>query len=283
MIAFHNDHLVSPEFCKLMYQTVPEWLHVPIVFNAHTDEYKTRGIAYGGKCPHIELNLQGIYYESATGFNHEFGFWKYLLHVAYHEFGHFATWQTDYKVRELNGAYEIGRDNWNTPEYKAYRYIEDAADNWSNLAILQLAEHDKRLCQPDNPGAYFNGREAKLRKFRAECNRDARIDVHEIVRLHLRRSGGQYTITDVACHCGEYSSTTFRRNTALIRRLAADLAYPYTDHAGRVLYFFAYGDLPEIQRRVAAYRAIHPKREPEFKESEWEVWKPVTRTNSRSS
>jgi hypothetical protein len=268
MITFHNDHLVGAGFCKLMYQTVPEWLHVPIVFNAHTDEYRTRGTAYGSYPYRIELNLQGIYYQGATGVYPDFGYWKYLLDVAYHEFGHFATHATDYKVREYDNGYDAGKDDYDAPEREAYRYIEKAADDWRDLAMLRLLEYDKRLAQPDNLGAYFNGREAKRNKWRNSTDFDHR----RITRYRLRKSGGQYTITETARLCGEIGPH-YKPNTGLIRRLASDLAYLYTDNAGRLLYFFAHGDVPEIKQRVAEYRAIHPKREP--KPTSWEVWLPT--------
>ena len=41
-------------------------------------------------------------------------------------------------------------------------------------------------------------------------------------------------------------------STRKIRNLTGDLAYKYIDNAGRELYFYAYGDLPEIRRRLLA-------------------------------
>ena len=46
-------------------------------------------------------------------------------------------------------------------------------------------------------------------------------------------------------------------DTRLITQLAVDLGYEYIDRAGRKHLYFAYGDVPEIKRRVAMYKAIH--------------------------
>jgi hypothetical protein len=243
MITFHNDNLVAPEFCRLIYQTIPEGIHVPVIFASHEKHCACRGgwgewKGYVGHTngTYVCLHLSTMYYFTRGAYR-EFDFWKKLLHTTYHEFGHIATY---HEFEHRQGMYE------NDP--KAHDNIESRANWWADLQMANLAEHNKRLAQPARLGPYFDGREAKQR---------LRMHPHNgyrgVVSYRLRMTGGQFTITDVAGQAGEYG------NTALIRKLAADLASTYTDHAGRVLFFFAYGDLGEIKRRVAAHRAVYPK------------------------
>jgi hypothetical protein len=46
MIVFHSDQLVPPELCRLLYQTVPEERHAPVIFfnQPHPDDPSCRGI-----------------------------------------------------------------------------------------------------------------------------------------------------------------------------------------------------------------------------------------------
>jgi hypothetical protein len=250
MITFYNDHLIAPEFCRLMYQTIPEKMHMDIVFTASRKQCMNRegankwtSLGHTNVSTIVCLHLANIYYH-VMGDYRDFEFWRQLLSVTYHEFGHKATRP---QVRYLESRYEEDND--------ARNKIESAANKWADMQMATLAEKDKRLAQPEKLGAYFAGREVKRRKYFAKTGADE--GYRGLISYRLRKSGGQCTITDVA-----HTARENKDNTALIRRLAADLAYKYTDHAGRVLYFFAYGDIPEIQRRVARYRAEHPKHAP---------------------
>lgn len=236
MIEFHNDHLVSPDLCKLLYDTIPEDLHVPVVFVPHTKKYSTSGTCYWD---HIKLFLQGVFY---GGFNRgsgsvDFGIWQYMLKVAYHEFGHLATYEDMLPVSQ--NAYES--------DFGERRRIEHAADKWAEIKLLELAEHEKRLCQPQGLGPYFDGRIVKLKRSRH----------HKFLKNYrCYKTGGQLSTGDVAKYCETWKPKGWwKPDTRLIRRLAKDLAFEYIDRAGRLHMFFAWGDLPEIKRRVAAAKA----------------------------
>ena len=95
---------------------------------------------------------------------------------------------------------------------------------------------------------------------------DKNRDVFSILSMtdyRCYKSDGQLSISDTARSCGAIRYNKFGWNlpdTRLIRKLASDLAYPYVDNAGRLLMFFAWGDLEEISRRVAYYRTKYPLR-----------------------
>lgn len=242
MISFHNDHLVSPELCKLLYETIPERIHLPVVFVPHTERWRTGGSCYWD---HIELYLQGIFH---NGFRRcygsiDFSLWKQMLYVAYHEFGHLATFsRTEYR----DNAYEEDRN---------FKFnVEELADDWANKMLLNLAEHDKRLFQPIRLGPYFDGRMVKAKTtFRKD------LPHPWLKNYRCFKSGGQFSTGDVAkmCAAGPWS----KPNTRLIRRLADDLSYKYIDRAGRKQLFFAWGDIPEIMRRVEGFQRERKTRE----------------------
>jgi hypothetical protein len=238
MITFHNDHLVAPEFCELIYQTIPEHLHRPVIFNTDVNKCECAGerrysVLGHTDCRSVTLHLQSIYYHGCPGSYPEFSIWKQLLHTTYHEFGHIA---------DTAPHTEHGYDN----DHLEYLEIEKIANDWADVQILKLADVDKRIAQPKNIGKYFNARLIK---------RNAKISSKygRLPEYRMRMSGGQYTITGMSYRAGADG------NRRLIRRLAEDLAYKYTDNAGRVLFFFAHGDIPEIERRVARHYAIHPR------------------------
>ncbi|MHB1134517.1 MAG: hypothetical protein ACYC4L_19260, partial [Chloroflexota bacterium] len=56
MIEFFNEHLAQPELCRLLYLTVPEEIHVPVVFY---DQYLEEGIEFGflGDCSANGINI----------------------------------------------------------------------------------------------------------------------------------------------------------------------------------------------------------------------------------
>ena len=223
---------------------------MPVVFIANVKDHEYMDIPrpYWSCAGHtmsnyVCLHLQYIYYHARhpifeASSSREFIYWKYLLHTTCHEFGHFAEFDKTAHLQE-----------WYWLDKKICAIIEKLANNWADMQIEKLASVDKRLAQPKRLGAYFDGREAKWRN---KCESTG-FDSSKLKSYRLFKTGGQFTITDVANLFGEYG------NTRLIRCLASDLAYKYTDHAGRILYFFAYGDITEIYRRYEVYDAIHRK------------------------
>jgi len=235
MITFHNDHLVASEFCKLIYDTVPDDAHVPVICVPHTAEYRVVG-----RTDHttVRLHLQSIYY---WGINDggEFGVWKQLLHTTYHEFGHIAT---EAQIKDVSNEQYQRRE-------REYSYCENLADQWANSALLRLMAVDRRLEQPRRLGKYFDGRLMRSRISIRKANPGKLVpDLLDSYRKF--KSGGQLSTR-------EMSEAIHEVNTRLIRKLAADLAYNYTDRAGRLHMYFAWGDIQEIARRIAEHRAEH--------------------------
>ncbi len=258
MITFHNDHLVSPEFCKLIYATVPEEYHIPVILVPHTKEFRFRGACSYNS---IELNLQAIFYHGYPG---EFKLWKNLLSVTYHEFGHKANEHlTNHISIEEYWGYENG-----------YHLTEQLAIDWANKKLLELAEIDTRLCQPKQLGPYFDGRIIKRKN---ETRTHGELILWVIEEYRKFACGGQLSATEVAKMFGAYKYPKYKGfsfedrsnfegkfegryeapDTRLVRKLAKDLAYIYTDHFNRKHMYFAWGDCEEIGRRVAGYKAMH--------------------------
>jgi hypothetical protein len=88
--------------------------------------------------------------------------------------------------------------------------------------------------------------------------------------IRCAKSGGQLTTGDVAemlrlprlkrkGNVGDYETCSTPADTGIIKRVASDLAFVYIDRIGRTHLSFAYGDLAEIARRVAARRKVSSK------------------------
>jgi len=136
MITFHNDHLLAPEFCKLIYDTVPEENHVPVVFTTLAKEYRgVLGQAHFGSAesPHIQINLQTIFYFYIPE-KQNFGENYSKLHITIWTFC-----DTD----------AFRRANSSIRRIEEWQIIEGLANDYMNLAIIKLLEHDTRLCQPN--------------------------------------------------------------------------------------------------------------------------------------
>lgn len=54
MIVFHNDKLVPKTLCEILYQTVPEEFHVPVVFKPYAPK------RYPGRGKYIINNISWI-------------------------------------------------------------------------------------------------------------------------------------------------------------------------------------------------------------------------------
>ena len=143
MICFYNDHLVPPILCQILYHTVPEELHLPVVFLQRplTREGRRypRGCLLLTEPRNIEIYLNAIlssaiHRQSVAIGVPVFSMWHQLLHTAYHEFGH---------LEDLR--------SWNAPE-GAYsntsreRMNEELrADAFAHARIAHLAELDRKV------------------------------------------------------------------------------------------------------------------------------------------
>ena len=250
MITFHNDHLVSPVLCELLYNTVDEHLHRPVIFVPGKTDLQALGRCY---YRYIEIYLHEIFICEPPEI---FRLWKDLLCVAYHEFGHIATARL---------ARHVNRQEYESKE-RGYRYTEQLANNWAKESILRLLEKDKRLFQPPSLGAYYDKHLRKELKLAKKF--PGRIHMRMLFREECGKfiSGGQLSAGDVATMIDAWkysqspvdkSKRVARPNYELIYKLADDLAYFYIDRAGCRYGYFAYGDVPEIAMRLARYEATH--------------------------
>lgn len=253
MINFINDQLVPPVLCEILYHTVPDDWHIPVVFLTRpgfdeADRFYSLG-AHSGMAPkHIEIYLEDIFDEAMRRRRIEFGvslfrIWYLLLHTCYHEFAHEGD---PYLNALAEGAYGAGG--------MEYENAEAIANRYGNLSIAQLADWDKRLYQPRWLG-YLSIRTdyhiARPKKWRSLVRRWGRADL--LGTLRCAKSGGQLTTSDVVV-CFDLLQESWEEDqlpsTAQIRRVASDLAHEYVDRAGRQHLLFDFGDLPEIRRRI---------------------------------
>jgi len=148
---------------------------------------------------------------------------------------------------------------------REYKFCEQLAIDWANRKMLELAEHDKRICQPKRLGQYFDGRDAKFKSW-ARSQFDGGLPNNFMLNVYRKfKSGGQFSTGEVAFKIGatylkESTSRTdearFMPRYKLVKRLASDLAYIYVDSANRTHMFFAWGDLLEIKRRFEEYKIV---------------------------
>jgi len=261
MITFHNDHLVSPVLCEILYHIVPECWHVPVVFrkrgdrNADTRRYPGACLTSHGGILRVEINLNSVLdcLPPPSG-SKSFRAWYWTLYCCFHEYGHAA----DPNLETLPaGAYAAhGRE---------YANSEALADLFAKRMIARLAAYDRRLCQPQWQGYVSIRLEKRFKNARSwEWGPGKSVWLSEV---RSAKSGGQMTSGDVVRSLGLSwlernvgdvgdSTRSTRTDTRIITRIASDLAFVYVDRGGRKHLLFAYGDLPEIACRVTASRSF---------------------------
>lgn len=243
VMHFRNDHLVAPALPEILYRLWPMKRDVTVVFAVNSRPFlqghkSSRGMAMIHEeedTDAILLNLTKIF----GWYGPESYLWRETLWIALHEIGHFATWRD---ARLAEHEYEAHR--------QGYRRCEALASQWADRQLKDLACQDRRIFQPRHPGAYYAARLARHRDLRRQ-NRGETYDSQSMGEWRKYKSGGQFTTGEVCWAIGALRQTQERPHPrwSVIRRIAADLAFPYVDHAGRTHLLFAYGDLPEIKRR----------------------------------
>ncbi len=256
MIPFHNDHLVPSVLCEILYHTVPEELHIPVVFlRSPTDREpgeRFLGAYFGCEPLRIEICLNVIFNAALRREMVRFGAlpfreWVTLFGTCFHEFGHRAD---HYRDELSDAACAYSRREYANAESRAHRY--------ARRMIAGLAESDKRLFQPRWLG-YLS---IRIQKWLAPMKSWESLGWSPPWQFfHTLRSikaGGQLTTNDVAYWLGIYKDRRWKKTNytyqipdrALILRVASDLGHKYIDRAGRQHLFFDYGDLAEIARRI---------------------------------
>jgi hypothetical protein len=258
MIEFHNDHLVPPELCRLLYQAVPKKYHVPVTFHnrRRKDVYGDQGPYPRGrlhlkaaKMPsHIDINLNPIY-ESSWRSRRSYvtapstAIWRTLLEVCLHEFGHVAT---NWVVRRID-HHEYGYVG------AVYWAAEKLADEWMELRIARILQSDPRLCQPQYITGYLGARLAKWRAYASELESGKYCSAY-IKEMRCRKTNAQLTTGDVLSVLNIH---TFLYSNAyeLLRRVSEGIGFDYLDNAGRRHKLYTWGDVPILAERLATCNA----------------------------
>ena len=248
MIAFHGDSLVPAELCRLLYLTVPEELHVPVVLHNRPTPLVSRGALATCWGDQIHVNLNKVYNSASWGRIPRaltVRVWRTLLETCYHEFGHVAT---RHECEAVGDAYRSDR---------GHMYIEGLANDWMDQRIAMLLEHDGRLAQPRALTGYLGLRVARLTKGWHEHWRRRRqgVQVEGSVRAALvsevrcRRTGGQLSAGDALVSL-DISPRDYANGYEVLRRASADMGIDYMDAAGRHHKLYTWGDLPLLRCRL---------------------------------
>ena len=254
MICFYNDHLVPPVPCQIVYKTVPEELHIPIVFLQRRLTSDGEPALLGGLFPEpnrVEVYLDTIFNCALAGERVTIGvpafrLWYQLLHTTYHEFGHLSD-QDSWDAPE--GAYEAGG--------REMRYEEGRADEFATASIAHLAELDQGLFQPRWLGYLSIQLDQRIVQA-SRLGQYNNMTPQSLKHMRYVKCGGHLTACDVAEYfyptgvrqVRESEATVLKPTSALVRRVAGDLAYKYRDSAGRQHLLFDFGQLPVIARRL---------------------------------
>jgi len=261
MITFHNDSLAPPELCRLLYQTIPEELHTPVVFQSRgpTDCLGTSSDEL------VEINLHHIWCDSQytrKAASRAARVWIRTLEVCYHEFGHNAT-------REAREG--IDQDTY-SENLEAHAYIEKLADEWRDRQLKRLLEFDDRLAQPLRIGGYLGARLSQhfrglkeAAKGRPACKRflvaevrcfrtGAQLTSKEILRMP--RTAGTALFDFFFDHFrkdNEHSEAwekAARKARKVLLSLSDGIGIDYLDEAGRNHKLYVWGDVPKLERRI---------------------------------
>lgn len=221
MIVFHNDQLVCPELCRLLSQSVPEELHIPMVFyrRGNTRRYPM------GRCndDYIEIFLNGILggglIESRLQ-SPSVAVWFQLLKTCYHEFGHV--------VMPPDFPYE--------KDYKRRWEYEKVVSEWGEQMLWKVASRTPNLCQPNWMG-YLSIRLKKLEDDHLDNHRDYTHFSHWILERRFAKFGGQLSLTNI--------SDILRAPRKLVKEIAErqGIGLPILDKAGRRHLMFFFGDV----------------------------------------
>ena len=243
MIVFYRDSLVPPELCRLLYLTVPEELHVPVVFHNRPSVYvpsRVLAVCYGGEQIHVNLNkIYDSVYWGQSGAAMTVRTWRTLLETCYHEFGHVATWP---ESKSAGRAYHYND--------RVHQYIESLADSWMNQRIAMLLDHDPRLAQPRLITGYLGLRIARrMDQLNGAPKSGSGMNAY-VKEVRSRRTGGQLSPGDVLKLLGLPPDAR-----GDLRRVSADIGIEYIDGAGRRHKLYTWGDLRLLEAYVVVEAA----------------------------
>jgi hypothetical protein len=224
MLVFHNDHLVPPELCWLLYQTIPTNYHAPVVFfnRPHPCDDLALGICWD-KGRRIDICLNPLFSHARrqpTG-SFAFSLWYKLLETCYHEFGHIAT---AYQCRD------VSRERY-WRNFRDFRCVEALAIDWAHRKLGELRDHDPSLAQPVNLGGYVG---ACLCQWLNSINalEAEEVRIIRIKEWRCRKTNTQMTPGDVL-KALELSPERYPNAYRVLRLVSCDLGIPFIDSAGR--------------------------------------------------
>lgn len=258
MISFYGDSSVPPELCRLLYRSVPEGLHVPVVFRNRRPRCSDNGRKYpAGVCKMrrngtwIEINLNPLYGGVMWRGSLAAALWKTLLEVCLHEFGHVAT---------IDEWYDIHPEAYKN-DFKVHQYVERLADKWAAQCIQTICRNDPRLGQPRVLSGYLGARVARRMARLAEHKSDSGWALAKYVKeRRCWKTGGQFTAGDVLTHLG-LPPWRYRNAYSALRRVSAKAGIDYTDAAGRRHKLYTWGDVPVLANRLKNVRLTEWPRE----------------------
>jgi hypothetical protein len=233
VIQFHGDSLVPPELCRLLYVTVPDELHVPVIFHNRPNDEVSEGalaVCKGASQIHVEVNR--IFSKAVNCAPISVCVWSRLLEVCYHEFGHVATWQES----ETSAPY------WTD---EGEEYIEGLADRWMNRRMMMLLDHDPRLAQPRLLRGYVGLRISRLMDTLMSGPDIGGWRNAFVKEVRSRRTGGQLSSGDVL-RLLRLAGDAYPE----LRKASIDIGIDYVDGAGRRHKWYVWGDLPLLESRL---------------------------------
>ena len=253
MIEFHNDRLVPPELCRILYQAVPKVCHVPVRFHnrRRKDLYGERGSyplgSMHGKhkveSAYININLNPLYEASWWRYPHYTSapssfVWRTLLEVCLHEFGHVATHDLAHKMNqhEYKAEYGLG---------KVYLATERLADEWRDLRVAKILKNNSRLGQPRHMTGYLGARLIRWRKQAKETSGCFEY----IAERRCSWTGAQLTAGDLLRQLG-IEPRRYTNVYRILRRASEGVGVDYVDRAGRHHKLYTWGDVPVLAQRL---------------------------------
>ena len=245
VIVFHNDKLVPKTLCEILYQTVPEEFHVPVVFKPYAPKrYPAVGKYIINNTSWIEIYLNRFrdlgWSEPAKP-----KIWRSLLKYGYRLFTY---------VRH-RVEYDASDGNFDAPVYYD-------AEQWANYQLSRLLTLDERLFQPiwlGHLGHWCKQQEAQYKA--AHPNYGKSNDFYPGLldrRAYLSRGGQVPLPTIVRSITHDYDEHLYVRRLAL--KYGRDLAKVYRSQSGRPYYFFTFGGAERLEEGLRSIYTPQKKR-----------------------
>jgi hypothetical protein len=240
MLVFHNDQLVPPELCRLLYHTIPPEYHVPVIFLNLPHPVRPTALGLYFKTERrIDICLNPIFRSAGrTPGSAAFSLWYRLLNTCYHEFGHVAKEHQHWDVSLEDYSYSD----------RAWRFVEDLAISWANRKLGELRDHDPRLAQPAHLNGYFGARLCDT--FRSiQKHRGNEILYWGLKQWRCRKTGGQLSASDVL-NVLRISPSLYPSEYRLLRTVSDGIGVIYINRASRHHLFYEWGDVPTLGTRL---------------------------------